>query len=157
MSTGDMEELMPATALGFVQIPPTARAPGRFPQLADGDTIEVVVRHPNGGSETICVPPTAMPMMAQLMQRLLSGNRVAVLEVDTELTPNEAAEILGMSRPLVVRRMDVGDLPFYYVGSHRRCKLSDVLALKAAEEERQKARDALAEDTEDLMGTYGLD
>ena len=35
-----------------------------------------------------------------------------------------------MSRPLVVHRMDVGDLPYHYVGKHRRAKLRDVLALK---------------------------
>jgi len=88
--------------------------------------------------------------------RLFAGGKVAILEAETDLSPNDAAEILGMSRPLVVRRMDTGELPFHYVGAHRRCKLKHVLALKAQEEDRQKALDALAADTEDLMTNHGL-
>jgi excisionase family DNA binding protein len=58
--------------------------------------------------------------------------------LSSELTPEQAGKILGVSRPLVVRRMDDGRLPFRYEGAHRRCKLEDVLKLKA-EEDRQSA------------------
>lgn len=51
---------------------------------------------------------------------------------------------------------DRGDLPFRYVGKHRRARLKDVLALKAQLDARQKAMDALAEDTEDLTVNHGL-
>jgi hypothetical protein len=72
---------------------------------------------------------------------------VAVLAGDQELTPNEAAAILGMSRPLVVHRMEIRDLPFRDVAKHRRVKLKDVLALKQRIDETQAAVDALAEGT----------
>jgi hypothetical protein len=52
--------------------------------------------------------------------------------------------------------MDRGDLPFRYVGKHRRALLKDVLALKSRLDTRQSAMDALAEDTEDLIQTHGL-
>jgi hypothetical protein len=52
--------------------------------------------------------------------------------------------------------MDRGDLPFRYVGKHRRALLRDVLALKAKLDVRQKALDELAEDTEDLIVNHGL-
>ena len=87
---------------------------------------------------------------------MLRGERVAVLAEDQELSPSEASAILGISRPLVVLRMDRGDLPFRYVGKHRRALLKDVLALKSNLDKRQMAMDALAEDTEDLIETYGL-
>jgi excisionase family DNA binding protein len=51
--------------------------------------------------------------------------------VITTLSPSEASVILGVSRLLVVLRMDRGDLPFHYVGRGRRALLADVLALKA--------------------------
>ena len=86
---------------------------------------------------------------------LLLGERVAVLAEDQELSPNDVADILGVSRPLVVHRMDVGDLPFRYVGKHRRTKLKDVLALKTRIEAQQAAMDALAEDAEDLRQRHG--
>ncbi len=63
---------------------------------------------------------------------------------------------LGISRPLVVLRMDRGDLPFRYVGKHRRALLKDVLALKTRLDTRHAAMDALAEDTENLIQTHGL-
>jgi hypothetical protein len=75
---------------------------------------------------------------------------------DQELSLNDAVAILGISRPLVLHRMNIGDLPFRYVGGHRRTKLKDVLALKAKIDTQQKAMEALAEDTEMLMREYGL-
>jgi hypothetical protein len=75
---------------------------------------------------------------------------------DTEVSPTDAATILGMSRPLVVHRMDVGDLPFRYVGKHRRSRLNDVLALKARIDEQRAALDALTEDTEALAHDHCL-
>lgn len=81
---------------------------------------------------------------------------MAILTEDQELSPTEASAILGISRPLVVLRMDRGDLPFRYVGKHRRAALKDVLALKAQLDARQKAMDALTDDTEDLIVNHGL-
>jgi len=52
--------------------------------------------------------------------------------------------------------MEVGDLPFHYVGKHRRTKLKDVLALKTKLEAQQAALDALAEDTASLIRDYGV-
>ena len=86
----------------------------------------------------------------------MKGQRVAILAEDQEISPNDASEILGISRPLVVHRMEVGDLPFHYVGKHRRTKLKDVLALKTKLEAQQAALDALAEDTASLIRDYGV-
>ncbi len=62
-----------------------------------------------------------------------------------ELTPEQVGKILGISKLLVVRRMDDGRLPFRYEGEHRRCKLADVLKLRAAEEKQDKTLRELAE------------
>jgi hypothetical protein len=90
-----------------------------------------------------------------LLGHLRSGERVAVLTEDQELSPTEASTILGISRPLVVLRMDRGDLPFRYVGKHRRASLKDVLALKAKLDPQRAAMEALAEDAQDLHRRYG--
>jgi hypothetical protein len=52
--------------------------------------------------------------------------------------------------------MDRRDLPFRYVGKHRRALLKDVMALKSKLDKRQTTMEALAEDTEDLLETYGI-
>jgi hypothetical protein len=126
------------------------------PKLAKGDRVELRIRRRGGQDETLILPPAAVSAVETLLARLLSGERVAVLTEDQELSPTEASAILGISRPLVVLRMDRGDLPFRYVGKHRRALLRDVLALKAKLDVRQKALDELAEDTEDLIVNHGL-
>lgn len=70
---------------------------------------------------------------------------------DEALNPTQASAVLGIARSLVVHRMDIGDLPFRYVGKRRLVLMKDVLALKARLDIRQEALDALAEYTEDLI------
>lgn len=64
--------------------------------------------------------------------------------LSAELTPEQAGEMLGISRPLVVRRMEDGRLPFRYEGAHRRCKLEDVLKLKVIEDRQTESLRELA-------------
>jgi hypothetical protein len=127
-----------------------------LPKMAQSDRVELHVRRRDGTKQTLSLPPAANSIVEALLTRLLSGERVAVLTEDQEISPTEASAVLGISRPLVVRRMDIGDLPFRYVGKHRRALLKDVLALKDRLDARQGALDALAEDTEDLIVNHGL-
>lgn len=85
----------------------------RLPKLAKGDRVELRIRHRNGQDETFALPPAAADAVETLIDHLLSGERVAVLAENPELSPTEASAILGISRPLVVHRMDRGDLPFH--------------------------------------------
>lgn len=55
------------------------------------------------------------------------GQSVELLAHDAELSPNQAAALLKMSRPFLLAFMDRGDLPFHRVGTHRRIKMSDLL------------------------------
>ena len=125
-------------------------------RLVDGDRVELRIWRRDGDVQTVALPPAMAAAIDAVLTRLLQGERLAVLIEDQELSPNEAAEILGMSRPLVVHRMAVGDLPFRYVGNHRRTKLKDVLALQSRLERQQAALDELAEDTEALTRDHGL-
>ncbi|MBW6425882.1 DNA-binding protein [Rhizobium sp. XQZ8] len=132
------------------------KAVSPLPKLETGDRMELHVRHEGGKEQTLTIPPTAAAAVEALLAHMLRGERVAVLAEDQELSPTDASAVLGISRPLVVLRMDRGDLPFRYVGKHRRALLKDVLALKSKLDVRQTAMDALAEDTEDLIQNHGL-
>lgn len=141
---------MTATLLDYLALTDPA------PKGLAEEPAQLVLRRADGTAETREIPPAAARAVQILLDRLAAGGRVALLEEDRELSPNEAAEILGMSRPLVVRRMENGDLPFHYVGTHRRCRLSDVLAFKVKADAQQRAVEALARHGEELERDYGL-
>ena len=148
---------MTAHVLQFVELSDQDRKAAKpLGKLGRGDQVEVRVRRKSGEDQVVRLPPKAAALLEAALGRLLRGERVAVLAEDQELSPNDAADILGISRPLVVHRMDVGDLPFRYVGKHRRTKLKDVLALKAKMDAQQAAMEVLAEDAEDLRQRYGV-
>lgn len=148
---------MPANLLEYVMLPDAARTGAAAPPAAgDDDRIEIVVHRRDGTVESRALPAEAARVVRAVLDRLYAGGKVAVLGEDAELTPNEVAEVVGLSRPLVVRRMEAGDLPFRWVGSHRRSALGDVLAFKTRLDEQQKAMDAMAADMDDLRENHGL-
>src|SRR5271165_3942687 len=148
---------MTAQVLQFVELSQPDRDETRqFGKLTAGDQVEVRITRGPGGDRTVSLPRDAARLIESLLDHLAQGDRVAILTEDQELSPNDAASILGISRPLVVHRMDIGDLPFRYVGRHRRTRLKDVLALKARIDAQQAAMEALAEDAEDLRQHYGV-
>jgi excisionase family DNA binding protein len=147
---------MSTEVLEFYALPEQERQPGHASlavlDRADyGDQVEVSVVRPDGTRESVKMPKTAVAIIRDVLTKLVDAERVTLLREDEELSPEQAAAILGMSRPLVVRRMDIGRLPFRYVGAHRRCRLSDVLRLQREEREQREALERLAAETEELM------
>jgi len=148
---------MTTQVLQFVKLSDEERKEtARLGKLAMDDQIVVHIRRRGGADQILSLPPDAASLIQSLLGHLSQGERVAVLTEDQELSPNDAASILGVSRPLVVHRMDVGDLPFRYVGKHRRSALRDVLALKTKIDAQRTAMEALADDAEDLKQRYGV-
>lgn len=90
-------------------------------------------------STTVKLEGQMLELVRELTDVVLHHPGVVIAPPDRELSPDAAGKILGISRPLVVRRMDDGRLPFRYEGKHRRCRLEDVLQLKAAEEKQTTA------------------
>ena len=91
------------------------KAASPLPKLVAGDRLELRIRHEGGTDQTLSI--LAAAAVEALLAHML---RIAVLAEHHALSPTEASAILGISRPLVVLRMDRGDLPFRYVGKHRR-------------------------------------
>jgi excisionase family DNA binding protein len=99
---------------------------------------EAVARQLEGStrrrSATVKLQGLMLKLVRELTDIVLHYPGVVIAPFERELSPDAAGKILGISRPLVVRRMDDGRLPFRFEGKHRRCKLEDVLRFKAAEE-----------------------
>jgi excisionase family DNA binding protein len=116
------------------------------------DRVEMQVVHPDGTQEAVSIPAGAVGIIADILAKLSVADQLTLLTDDAEVSPEDAAGILGISRPLVRRRMDAGVLPFRRVGAHRRLRLSDVLDLKRREAPVRAALRDLQADTEDLAG-----
>lgn len=77
-------------------------------------------------------------VLKQVVQALSRGQSISVLTRDQEISTQQAAEILGISRPTVVRLIDDGALPAHVPGSvRRRLRLADVLAYREELRERR--------------------
>ncbi|MRI55332.1 DNA-binding protein [Methylobacterium sp. DB1607] len=91
---------------------------------------------------------SALAALEATLARLAEADEIMLGSRDAEVSPEAAARMLGVSRPVVYHRMDSGRLAFRQVGSHRRVLYKDVLALRAFEEERRAFSRAMSEDTD---------
>jgi excisionase family DNA binding protein len=79
---------------------------------------------------------------------------VSTDQEDAEVSPEKAAEILRISRPTLLKKLDNGEIPFHYVGSHRRIAVADVLAYRNKQNERAQAALQQMRDEADEMCIY---
>lgn len=120
---------------------------------SDGIVVEIKVADPEAGSETVAVPAAAFRLLVVILVEMARGNAVRLVPYHAELTTQEAAEILNVSRPYLVRLLEEGRLPFHRTGTHRRVFFKDVMAFKA---ERYRARRKVLDELYDMDQDLGL-
>lgn len=107
-----------------------------------------------GEKRSLNLPPVALKMLAEALSHLAHGNAVTITPVHMELTTQQAADILGVSRPFFVKLLEEGRIPFRRPHTHRRVRLQDLLEFRERQDTlRQRALDELTELTEE-MGLY---
>ena len=88
--------------------------------------------------ERIKIPVRALAFLGDILKAMGEGKPVSIVPVATEVTTQKAAEILGCSRPYLVKLLEEGAIDFIKVGKHRRIKFEDVLAYKEKMKAEQK-------------------
>lgn len=118
---------------------------GTIRLVAEGDATQAVVE----------LSPKTLRFVADLLGMLAQRQPVALLPQKLELSTQEAAHMLNVSRPFVVKEIEAGRLPCRKVGRHRRVMLEDLLAYKqAARTESEVALQALADQAQELNMGY---
>ncbi len=100
------------------------------------------------------LPEAAVAVLTDALEHLRRGHPVRVIADDEEVTTQDAANLLNVSRPYVVSLIERQELPCRKVGSRRRLRLADVLTYREIQQARQRdAADALASEAQEL-GIY---
>lgn len=116
------------------------------------DDVDRVFLYDTGASHvTLEVPTGALELLRDILEVMGRGDSVTLVPYNKELTTQEAADLLNVSRPFVVRLIDEERIPARKVGTHRRLRLEDVMAYKRADDDdRQAIADELARDAREL-------
>ncbi|MFA5669844.1 MAG: helix-turn-helix domain-containing protein [Balneolaceae bacterium] len=104
--------------------------------------------------EKIRIPLTALRLLAKILKETSQGKPVSIVPNATEVTTQAAAEILGCSRPHVVKLLETGNIKFTKVGKHRRIKYEDVITYKKEMKEKQERLISEIMDTDEKTGLY---
>jgi excisionase family DNA binding protein len=105
-------------------------------------------------SISVTVPASAFKAIVQMLTELGKGNSVMLLPEESELSTQQAARFIGVSRPYIIRLLENGKIPFRKVGAHRRIRLYDLRSyLEQYQSEATKALNAMAAENQRL-GLY---
>jgi excisionase family DNA binding protein len=97
----------------------------------------VKIRIQESGTD-ITIPRKALELLQFILSSMAQGKAVSLIPSDSEVTTQQAADMLNVSRPHLVKLLEQGALPFKKVGSHRRILLEDLLAYEAKQTKQRE-------------------
>ncbi len=112
------------------------------------DKIEIEIEETQ---ERITLPMSALRLLSDILKAMSEGNPVSIMPIATEVTTQKAAEMLGCSRPYLVKLLEENVIPYTKVGRHRRIMFKDVVEYKnkMKAEQKQNIIDIMNDDEED--------
>lgn len=138
---------------------PTVQEPVIIPDPEEAQVAELrrflcesgAVHADSKGLHRIQLPDPLYKLLSKIVQDLANGKAIFLTTAAQEMTTQEAANFLGVSRQFLVRLLDAGRIPFHRVGTHRRLHLQDVTAFRKERDRRRHdaiqkmAQDAVAD------------
>ena len=96
-------------------------------------------------NDEVELPEGAVRLLVDILVNMAEGNAVTLIPVHAELTTQQTADFLGVSRPFLIRLLEDGVIPYHKVGTHRRVRFEDARDYKKQKlMERESALDSLA-------------
>ena len=129
------------------------------------ESLRRLLTHPNGKlqlaltdrgvTETMEIPESAMFVLRQVLMEMAKGKSMTLIPVNEELTTQQSAELLNVSRPFLINLLHEGKIPYRKVGTHRRVLLVDLMVYKNnIDKNRRRALDELAKQAQELDMGY---
>ena len=130
----------------------TSRALSKY---VHNERLHLKIASNNNESEDLILPGYAINLLLTMLTEMSKGNAITVMPIHAELSTQETAELLNVSRPHLVDLLEQGKIPFRKVGTHRRVLANDVFDYKQRmDEARFKALDDLAAQAQELGMGY---
>lgn len=153
-----MTTLSPTHSLPTAEEVALARESGRALSAylqTRAETQQIEIFDDKGAAHPVRVPVSALRLLVDVLTEIGDGNAVSIIPTHAELTSQDAADVLNVSRPFLVQLLERGDIPFHKVGTHRRVRYQDVISYKEQiDAKRSKALDELVEQSQVLKMGY---
>ena len=117
------------------------------------ETQKIAIQDADNVTHHIELPTSSLKLLEAILGELALGNAVQVVPVHAELTTQEAANILNVSRPHMVKLLEEGQLPFHKTGRHRRVLFANLMQYK---DKRDKESNSAMQELADLSQDLGL-
>jgi excisionase family DNA binding protein len=105
--------------------------------------------------DTLSVPQFLGPAILAMLDAMAHGNVVTVISSEAELTSQQAADMIGVSRPFLIQLLESGEIPFRKVGTHRRIRYVDLMEYKQqVDAQREAVLLELQKEAQDLNMGY---
>ncbi len=120
-----------------------------------GFTQKIKLVEEDGRESVLAIPPIALQLLVDILTQMAPGNAVTLIPIYAELTTQEAADLLNVSRPYLIQILESGEIPFHKVGRHRRIKFQDLMQYKEQiDNQRMAVLDELAAQAQELNMGY---
>ncbi|WP_328770146.1 helix-turn-helix domain-containing protein [Streptomyces sp. NBC_00286] len=115
------------------------------------DITQINVTVEDGEREPLALPREAVELLAGMLAHLGAGRAVSIVPSDAELTTQQAADMLNVSRPFLIGLLEAGEIEYRTVGTHRRITASSLLEYKRKDDQhRREAADELTQLGQDM-------
>lgn len=126
----DFHEVYPPSAEDSEMALESSRQLTRFLASQHEKPLQVRIKAENEPGESISIPVTAFRLLNGILTEMAKGNAVTLIPVHAELTTQQAADLLNVSRPFLIEQLEKAVIPYRKVGTHRRILFKDLLQYK---------------------------
>jgi len=118
-------------------------------------SIEIMLEEAKKQPQSVTVPLSAFKLLLTILTEMAAGNTVTLVPMISELTTQEAANFLNVSRPYLIQLLESKKIPFRKVGTRRKILFQDLMAYKTkTDEARRKVLDELSKEAQKLGMGY---